>query len=433
MKEEVLHFIWEQGYYEKHDLKTVSGNELEIISAGSYNKRDAGPDFTAGEIFLDGIKWIGQIEIHYKSSDWMKHRHHEDSAYANVILHVVYEHDRDIFNQEGEQIPTLELGERIPIGLISKMENLFNRSDFIPCHNTIHSLSKLQIHQWLDRLAVDRLTEKAEEVFKQLESNSGDWEATYIDTLCAAMGFKVNKEAFLMLSQIIDWRWIQKNAADIGKLEAYFYGLAGFLMQKPRDNHEAKLIKEFTYLKSLLDLKALPLVVWKFSRMRPSNYPTLRIAQLVSLFHKHTQLFPSMLYCTEKADFYKYFETEYPDYWQRHYAIGKQSKRARKKPGKMSVQLLLINVISPVLYAYGNYIGKDTYTQRAINLWQSLQAEKNRITRAWEKVNVNAESAWDSQALIHLHKRYCREKKCLQCQIGRALLREAVVEYLPVG
>lgn len=430
MKEGILHFIWKNQYFKNRLLTDNEGRELEIITPGIYNKRDAGPDFTQSQILLDGIKWTGQVEIHTKSSDWMRHGHQNDSAYANVILHVVYEYDMDILDQDGRAIPTLELKGLIPPKFMSSLLQLYQNKDPIPCLPLIHTVPSIKIHHWLDRLAAERLTEKSDLVIKKLEHNNGDWEATYIDILLSAMGFKVNKEPFLMLAQKIDWKWIQKNTTDKIKLQAYLYGIAGFLNSKPSDDYEKTLQKEFAHLQTMHGFRPLPAVVWRFSRMRPSNFPTIRIAQLSSLFHKHIQLFPAMLHCKSISDLKSYFDTEYPTYWKKHYAFGKKSNRPRIKPGKMSIKLLLINVVAPVLFAYGNYVNKKKYSDRAVDLWQSLPPENNRVTRLWKGTNLKAESAWDSQAIIHLNKNYCSKKRCLSCQIGKAILREAANKYV---
>lgn len=429
MREKSLHFIWENQYFDKSDLRTVQGDEIFIQNVGKYNMLDAGPDFNQGGIILNGIKWVGQIEIHIKSSDWMKHGHQDDTAYANVILHVVYDHDMEI-KIAGKTIPTLELRNIVPTYLLHTIDELENRSGAIACESLINRVNDLKVRQWLDRLATDRLQRKSNEVIQQLDRNKGDWEATYVNLLCKYMGFKVNNESFLMLSNKIHWRWIQKNAHDLLKLQAYFYGIAGFLNESPADKYEKSLSTEFKHLKRLLGLQELPSVVWKFSRMRPSNYPTVRIAQLIALFHAHTQLFPSILQCESLDDFYKHFGIEYPEYWQEHYAMGKESKRKREVPGNTSIQSLLINVLSPVLFAYGEYKNRREYCDRAIKLWQDIPPEKNRIIRKWEKINIIPENAWDTQALIRLFSRYCLMRNCLECQIGKAILHDSMSSYV---
>ncbi len=429
MREELLHFVWEYQYFRKNGLQTVCGKSIEIRNPGNYNIRDAGPDFAEAEVVINGIKWLGQVEIHVKASDWLKHGHQENPAYDNVILHVVFQHDTEIMDREGNVIPALELKELIPAEILETADYLQTHSDPIPCRSLIHTVPKIKIHQWLDRLAVERLEEKCEFVYDRLKENKGDWEATYIDVLCNYMGFKVNNAAFLMLSQKIDWKWMQKNAGDLKRLQAYLYGLAGFLRTDADESYERDLMIEFQHLKRMYKLQPLPVVIWKFSRMRPANYPSMRLAHIAALFHRHVQLLPAMLFCKSIDDFYSYFDVEYPDYWKEHYAFSRESKTKRDFPGKMSIQLLLINVATPVLYAYGKYVKKDVYCDRAISLWQALPAEQNRITRLWKDTKVKPQNAWDTQALIRLYKEYCSSKKCLDCQIGRAILREAAKEY----
>lgn len=429
MREELLHFIWENQYFNKESLVSICGKKLQICFPGIYNARDSGPDFSEADLLIEDIKWVGQVEIHIKSSDWLKHGHQNDLAYANVILHVVYEYDKSVLDQNGKEILTLELKELIPQEFMATAETLYNQSDPIACRSLLHIVPDVKIYNWLDRLAVERLEEKCEFVSQRLRQNKGNWEQTYIDVLFNYMGFKVNNEAFLMLAQRVDWKWLQKNAGKLDLLQACFYGLAGFLTEGSSDRYEKALWDEFQVLIYMHKWKPMPTVMWKFSRMRPSNYPTLRIAQICALFHKHTQLFPAMLYCENMTEFYAYFDVEYPAYWQKHYSFGKASARKRLRPGKASIHLLLINVITPILYAYGKYTNNEIYCERAIELWQELPPEKNRITALWKDTNVRAENAWDSQALIRLYQNHCKTRNCLECQIGRAILREEAARY----
>jgi hypothetical protein len=425
MSEDFLHYVWRFQKFSREELKTSEGLPLRIFSQGFYNAADSGPDFTQARICLDGIEWVGQVEIHLRSSDWRRHGHSADPAYANVILHVVWVDDTPVVNASGERIPTLELCHRCDPELENRYLALIKNVNPILCNSflpSVRSITKLSMYE---RALVERMEIKAREILKLQDKLSIDWPQACQIWLFRQFGFKINGEAFTHLGSVISWKWLAWHAGKRKQIEALLFGLAGMLDAEPRSDYEKELQQEFQFLAikyGIADKKLNP-TEWKFLRMRPANFPTLRMAQLAAFLddtpHTHTLLeqFPD-LPSLERA-----FSGELSEFWQHHYHFAKPSKSKSKGIGKDSINLLIINVAVPLMFALGLQHDDERYYEKAFEWLRGLPAENNRITRQWESLGMENEKAYDSQALIGLYRHFCEPKACLQCKIGDEILR----------
>ncbi|NJL75317.1 MAG: DUF2851 family protein [Saprospiraceae bacterium] len=364
--------------------------------------------------------WVGNVEMHVRASDWFKHQHHKDTAYNNVILHVVYELDMEL---ETEKIPCLHLQKRIAPKLLYQYQQLIENEYWIPCEARFHTISDLTKTLWLERLLVERLERKTQVIEQILVNSKNDWEETFYQFLARSFGLKVNTEPFEWLAQRTPLRLLLKHQHQLLQLEALLFGQAGFLEKEYADDYPRQLQQEYHFLKHKYKLNELSPTVWKFMRLRPPNFPTLRIAQLAMLIFQSKHLFSKVLETTNYEDFKTLFRVHPSDYWYTHYTFDKSSKPCSKKLGKNTVDLLLINTIAPFLFLYGSQRGITAVRDRAIQLLEQIPPEKNSIIEGWQHLNLPSTSAYHSQALIQLKNEYCTPKRCLTCAIGHALLR----------
>lgn len=425
MREQFLHFIWQYQYFEKEALTTTNGEQINIIQPG-FGNTDAGPDFKNARIIIDGLEWNGHVEIHVNASEWIKHGHESDPGYKNVILHVVWKNDQTILYPDGNPIPTLELQNRISADLYQRSFQLLENKDTIPCTPHFHSVSELTRLVMLERAMLDRLEQKATEVNMVLEANGGDWEETTYQWLAKNMGFKVNSDPFFSLAQRIPAKIIGKHRSQLLQIEALLFGMAGLLDHPSNDTYEQSLKKEFEFLAHKYDLaaKKMNAVEWRFLRLRPANFPTLRIAQFAALLHKQGQLFSFFTSFDDPKAFIQNFEVAPSDYWQSHYRFGTKAKRSIAPMGKSSVENILINTVAPILAAYGKLNDNSERVEKALALLANLPPEKNHIIDRWKSLGASFSSAFDSQGYLSLYKHYCQPRKCLQCGIGVSLFRQ---------
>ncbi|MCK5029423.1 MAG: DUF2851 family protein [Bacteroidales bacterium] len=420
MREEFLHYIWKYKLFKNQDLKTQNQEKLEVINQGIHNS-DAGPDFFNARIKINDTIWVGNVEIHINSSDWYKHNHHLDKAYDNVILQVVLNNDKDVFRTNGQLIPTLAI--EFDNEFLNNYESLIKNESWISCQSDIHRVDSFTIHNWIEKLAIERLEEKSERIHKLLEQTNSSWENAFYIQLASNFGFKLNSTPFELLAKSLPLTYLAKHKDNLFQIEALLFGQAGFLEDKSGDEYFKNLKKEYIYLQKKFMLTPIEKHLWKFLRSRPGNFPTIRIAQYSKLIYSSTSLFSKILEAKTIQDLYTLFIVNPSDYWESHYVFNKESVKKSKSIGKSAVDIILINTIIPFLFIYGDAKGQSELKTKAIELLEKLKSEKNAIITKWDELGVESENAFHSQALIQLKNEYCNHKKCLNCQIGNYIIR----------
>lgn len=420
MDEQFLHYIWKYQKFDQNKLKLTEGQSLMVYCPGNHNQ-DSGPDFEEARIKIDAIEWAGQVEIHINSSDWNHHNHQHDPAYENVILHVVWNYDSEI-HLNGEAIPTLELKSIIDPGLIEKYQKHIRSNQEILCSSQLPGVSPLTIRGMLDRVLVERLEEKASRILNDLQSRKNDWEEVTYRALASNFGFSTNKEAFIRLTELLPFSKLKKALQNEKSTEALLFGQAGFL-NEAKDEYQDSLKSEFQFLQKKFQLpESMVKPQWKFGKLRPANFPPVRLAQLAAVLYNTPKLFTILTQTESIKTLKEHLRPPLSQYWQAHYDFGKERERATRQIGKSSFENILINTVAPLLAAYSKYTAGPTFMDRAVELLESSPTENNRITRKWSKIDVNAKTAIDSQAFIQLFKSYCQKRKCLQCNIGVEIL-----------
>lgn len=423
MKEDYLHYIWKFQKFNPTQLKTKEGESIVIKKVGIHNQ-NAGPDFLESNLIIGKTEWFGSVEIHLKSSDWNKHRHQHDKAYNNVMLHVVFEDDAQVLNENGENIPTLELKSILNQKHIEQYNLFINNGLTIPCQRQIDSIDSFIINNWLEGLVLQRLERKTKVIESKLNDYKGDWNQTFSHFIMRYFGMKVNGDAMAELSFKTALIYIQKEQHELLELEALLFGQAGMLNSKEiLDDYYLLLRKEYLFLKQKYGLTAMSLSNWKYSKLRPPNFPTIRIAQLAQLFHKDTNLFKYIRELSDQRTYEKLFNLSTSEYWSTHYTFGKECKQTRNNVGKMLIKNIIINVISPISFAYGKSINDERYCNYATQLLANCSSESNSIIDNWKTIGIQSKSAMQSQSLIELHTNYCSEKKCLNCAIGVQVMK----------
>lgn len=422
MRESFLHFIWQFQKFNTVELTTKDGQLIQIYAIGNYNT-DAGPDFLNAKLLIGDITWYGHVELHLKSSDWDRHKHQHDEAYNNVVLHVVWEHDAEVQMQNGQTLPVIELKDRINPELLKRCNELLKSPEKIPCSTQLDTVKDIAKMSMLEQVGVMRVKQKSEAILSVLERNNGSWEETTYQLLAKNFGFKTNEEAFLKLAQSLDHKLLIKHARNFEQMEALVFGMAGFLNNE-LDEYGSALKKEFSYLskKYKLDGYGLLKAEWKFLRLRPGNFPTVRLAQFSSFLAKNVKCFSQFIHFDDYGELRQLFDFEVSTYWQSHYDFDKKGSRVSKTIGSSSVDLILINTVAPLLAAYAQYTDESRYMDKAISLLQSIKPEKNHVISMWQNLELKAKDAFDTQALIGLRNEFCLKKKCLSCKIGVSLI-----------
>jgi len=421
MKEEFLHYIWKYRLFHNKNLKTTNQEEIEIINLGSHNY-NSGPDFFNAKIKIADTVWVGNIEIHINSSDWYVHNHHNDKAYDNVILQVVCKDDKEVKRTNGEHIPTFEI--KFDQKLLNNYSSLLKNESWIPCQKDIKKVDSFTIQNWIEKLAIERLENKANRINGFLNQTRNSWEEAFYIHLARNFGFKLNSVPFEQLAKSLPLIYLAKHKDNLFQIEALLFGQAGFLDMDSGDKYYENLKKEYLFLKSKFKLKPLEKHLWKFLRSRPGNFPSIRIAQFAKLIHNSSSLFSKILETKSTNDFYKMFIVEPSEYWKNHYLFNKESVSKSKAIGKSAVDILLINTVIPFLFVYGKAKALPELQDRSINLLESIKSEKNSIISHWIDLGVKASSAFETQALIQLKNEYCNHKKCLNCHIGNYLIKK---------
>ncbi|MGB3546225.1 MAG: DUF2851 family protein [Saprospiraceae bacterium] len=424
IREDFIHFIWRVARFDLRDLRTTTGETIAIRNFGIHNQ-DAGPDFSDAQIVIDEIPWAGRVEMHLKSSDWYAHRHQHDPAYDNVILHVVLEEDQPVFREDGERIPCLELRGRIPPGIVHSYWRLQHNADWIPCQNQLYTVPEITRNIFLDRVLVERMEQRTQRISRRLELTRRDWEEVFYQFLARSLGTRVNAEAFDMLARSLPLRILLKHQHSLLQIEALFFGQSGLLPaeDETEEAYPLHLIREYKLLAHKYQLRPLPASTWRYMRLRPANFPTLRIAQLAVIVHRTGRLFDKTVAAAGVDELKNMFHVTLSNYWQSHYRFGTESRRTARALGSGTVDLIITNTIAPLLFLYGKERGETDRSRRALELLENLPAEQNSIITKWNRLGMVADTAHRSQALLQLKKDYCDKSRCTECAIGSAILQ----------
>jgi hypothetical protein len=418
MTERLLQFIWQFQYFTTGDLTTTAGEPLQIIFPGHYNTNQ-GPDFSDTKIRIGKTVWAGAVELHLHASDWQRHRHDGDTNYRNVILHVVWEDDQP---EQPSAIPVLELKQRVSKLLLKRYEELMNASSFIPCEHSVSTVRDIIWQSWKERLLAERLLRKAKTVELFQQQNKDHWEESFWWLLARNFGIKVNAGAFEAIARSVPVNLLAKHKNQLHQIESLLMGQAGLLEEKFTDDYPKLLQREYRFLKKKYNLKPIPLPVY-FLRMRPGNFPTIRLAQLAVLIAGSSHLFSKIKDAKTTTEIKQWFDITANDYWHYHYRFDEESSYSKKKLGAAMSDNIIINTVCPVLFAYGNYHSEEKYKQKALAWLEETAAESNSITNGFKKLGISNKSAYDSQALIELKNEYCSPKRCLDCSIGNSILK----------
>lgn len=424
-KEDFLQLVWKYQYFDKSKLYTTEGDPLEIIQTGFHNLAE-GPDFRDSSIVLGGVKLFGHVEIHRLASDWKQHAHQADPAYNSVILHVVWKNDKEVLRNDGTLMPTLELDGRIFLEVWRRYEQMLDFKKSLPCAHGLSGIPEIIRFSALEKSLVERLQEKSDLILGILDRTQGDWEETAYRWLFTAFGFKTNSSAMAELSTRVPFKLLKKHRNQLPALEAMLFGQAGLLPDETVEPYVMHLKKEYDFYQEKYRWKGtLTRQHWQFSKVRPSNFPTLRIAQLASILAQAPSLVQLVMDDSRSfADFKKALQVPPGDYWKYHYSFGKSSDRTTSTGVSDTVlQLLIINFVAPLWFAYGRYFDQPDWQERCFNLLQEIPSEKNHITRLYETEGWKPQNAFDSQGMIGLYKNSCQPKKCLQCKIAQRLLK----------
>jgi len=417
--EDLLQFIWQYSFIEKiEELKTTEGENLQIIHPGTLNT-NSGPDFLNAKIKIGETLWAGNIELHLKSSDWIKHKHNENHAYEKLILHVVYENDIEL----QLNFSVVEIKNHIRPTLLQRYEELMRIDKQIPCQAQLKDISPLRKTHMLERVLIERLERKTKVVEELLLKTNNHWEEVFYILIARNFGLKINQTPFQKIAESTPLKLFAKHKNSLLQIEALLFGQAGFLTQDYKDAYFLKLKKEYAFFGNLYNLKNIPVHQINFLRLRPANFPTVRLAQFAKLLFQSAHLLSQILETTELKKLFQLFDVSASNYWNTHYRFGVESESNQAKTlGKSFVELLIINTIIPLVFIYGKFKGENQYCVRAMNWLEELKPEKNTITKAMKAVGFDLKNAKDSQALLELKTNYCDSKQCLKCRIGYAIL-----------
>lgn len=424
MNENLLHFLWKLKLFSVKKLKSTNGEIIHIISNGIHNL-NTGPDFLNAKIEIENQVWAGNVEIHINSSDWYKHNHEADKNYDAVILHVVWEHDVEIFRNNNAKIVTLELKNYISKAVLNSYNQLFSKNKkWINCENDIQFIDSFIFENWLERLYFERLEQKSSSIQEILITNNNNWEATLFMLLAKSFGLKVNGDAFLNFANSFDFSIVRKVSNNVEQLEALFLGQAGLLSNKYESIYFEKLNREYEYLKVKFKLTPILGGQVQFFRLRPNNFPTIRLSQLAFLYSKYQNLFSKIIEIDSLELFYSLFEVSTFPFWETHFTFDKESKKSTKKLTKSFIDLILINTIIPLKFVYLKNLGKNEYSS-LFAILENIKPEKNSIISRYNDLNIESPNAFKTQALLQLKNEYCSKQLCLQCAIGKTILKKS--------
>lgn len=423
IKEDLLYYVWKTKQFYLPGLKTTDGRAVRIAEFGMQN-RFSGPDFSQGEVYIDDVRWVGNVEMHIKSSDWLLHKHQHDPAYQNVILHVVYEHDRDItFSEEQDiDIPTIAIGDLIDPTVLTNYQELMEKTHWVPCEGLLDQdlLQKLDLN--VDRVLVDRLENKMQAVQHQLVTSHQDWEAVLLSFIARYMGGPSNAEPMQRLVDTISHDIFHKNSDSVLSVESLLYGTAGLLTGDNDDPYIKEMREEYSFLARKYNLTPFRRDSWKFSGGRPAGFPTIRISQLAHLLVRQRGLFSAIKSANSIEDVYEVLSANTNPYWDTHYTFGTESKHQPKPITATLKDRLIINAIVPVLFAHGNATGDQVLKDKVTDWLYDMKVESNAIVKKWKEIGVELESAAHSQSYLQLKTKYCDLKRCLDCPVGNSVV-----------
>ncbi len=430
--EKLLQYCWKHRILPEGELRTADGESIEIVDTGLLNT-DAGPDFFNARIRIGDRLLAGNVEIHVRRRDWYAHGHDRDAAYDNVILHVVdaqsnglADADSVIRTREGRILPEVKIS--VPEEIRANYRELLSEDSYPPCYKIIPNVTPLSMHSWMAALQTERLKQKTEAIAERVSMLKGDWEHAYFITLARSYGFGSNSDALEQWARNMPMTSVAHHRDNLFQIESIFFGQAGMLniasvrerlqLETAADEYFQRLQSEYEYLKHKFQMTDKYAPQWKYMRMRPQNFPTIRIAQLARLYYERRTSLSQLIECDTIDKLRKMFHCGVSDYWQTHYTFGHESQPSAKQLSAASINLLMINCAIPMIFAYGRQTGSEALCNRALDLLESLPPENNTITRMWKQVGLESRSAGDTQALIQLKKQYCDRKDCLQCRIG---------------
>ena len=429
--EQLLHYVWKHRLTPLAELTTTDGRLVEILDPGLHN-RNAGPDFFNAKVKIDGQTWVGNVEIHDRSKDWYAHGHDHDAAYDNVVLHVADTIDCDVTNSRGEVLPQMQLS--VPQYIADNINELMKTDSYPPCYKIVPQLTKLTIHSWMSYLQTERLEAKTEAIEERARRLNGSWEDALFVTLARNYGFGINGDAFEQWALNLHLNCVAHHRDDIFQIEAMFMGQAGLLdinsiptrhqQAAANDPYFQKLANEYRYLAHKFSLVPMDYKMWRFLRLRPQNFPYIRISQLATLYHDRRMSLSNLVGCRTAAEMASLFSAHVTPYWGKHYIFGEESAQNNKRVSPFSINLLLINTAVPMLFAYGRHTSNEQLENRAFDILEQLKAENNNIIRMWRECGLDVANAGDSQALIQLKKEYCDRRDCLRCRIGYEYLKK---------
>ncbi|BCY28433.1 DUF2851 family protein [Flavobacterium okayamense] len=423
MRENVLHYLWLHKCYDVTNIYTTNNEKVEVLNSGQY-LQSSGPDFFNAQLIINNQKWAGNVELHVKSSDWYLHHHEKDENYDNVILHVVWEHDVEVYRKDKTEIPVLELKNFIELETLSKIKRLFSKKSWINCEDSLSKVSDFTWFSWKEGLFLERLEIKSKLIYQVFENCDKDWEATFFILLAKNFGLNINGNTFFEIARSIPFTIVRKESFEIKQLESLFLGRANLLNKDFQDEYANELKKIWEYQKSKYNLTELKTIQVQFYKLRPDNFPTIRLAQLASLYVVSKNLFDRITRISTFEELKEIFNIQVSTYWQSHYNFDKVSKKRHVKLTNSFIELIAINSVVPIQFAYGKYNGKENLDEY-LKLMYSLNAESNIIIKRFEEFGIEVKDAFDSQALLQLKNEYCNFQKCLKCKIGVELLQKS--------
>lgn len=423
MSEDFLHYIWKFRLFNASELLTTNGEPVEVILPGDHNQ-DAGPDFFNARVRIAGTLWAGNVEVHLNASDWARHNHQFDKRYDNIILHVVFRNDAPLRRPDGAHVPTIELQGRVRRAMMERYHVFRESASWIPCARQLESVPELVTASVLDRLVAERLAEKSAAVESLLRSTGGDWEEAFYQALARNFGFRTNSDPFSLLARSLPLRIISRQRTSLLEVEALLFGQAGMLETVHEEPYPRALQNAYVPLQRKYRLSPMPAHLWKYLRLRPGNFPEIRLAQFAALMYRHERLFATIRE-SGPGQALGLFSASVSTYWQSHYSFGRESERIEKRIGVSSAENIMINTVIPFLFYYGKVHGDEARCQAAAELLSELTPESNAVILKWKMHGIVARSASDSQALLQLKSHYCQKKNCLRCGIGNYLLKNS--------
>jgi len=423
MSEAFLHYLWQFQYFDRNELQTTSGDPIQVFNPGVRNSH-AGPDFQNARMKIGGMEWVGSAEIHILASGWMEHKHDRDPAYDNVILHIVWHNDMAIRRSDGSLLPTVVLENRVDQKFFLDYQRLVNSPEEIPCARFVPQVKEVVILSMMDKVVLERLESKSQRILDILQKNRNDWEETCFQTLARSFGYKINADPFQQLARLLPYKVLRKHSDKLLHVEALLFGQAGFLEDDFENDYYRLLRREYNLLRQKYSLseRRLNKVQWKFLRLRPANFPTIRLAEFAALVFYRPLLFSTILETTTYKDLENVFSVRQSEFWNEHYTFSKSAREHVNGMGVSSIGTIIINAVAPLLAAYGKAKGDQQYIDRAVAILEETPGEVNTIVTRWKQLGVKSKTAFDSQALIELQNSYCSKRRCLDCSIGVSLI-----------